>query len=46
MGVAVGAVQCLPPGVYLAMNGRVFDPRRVRKNPERFAFEELAEPTA
>jgi L-asparaginase len=46
VGVAVGAVQCLPPGVYLAMNGRVFDPRRVRKNPERFAFEELPEPAA
>jgi len=42
VGVAVGAVQCLPPGTYLAMNGRVFDPRRVRKNRERHAFEETA----
>ena len=41
VGVAIGAVQCLPPGVYLAMNGRVFDPRRVRKNRERHAFEEV-----
>ena len=40
VGVAIGAVQCLSPGVYLAMNGRVFDPRRVRKNRERHAFEE------
>ena len=43
VGVAIGAVQCLPPGVYLAMNGRVFDPRRVRKNRERHAFEEVPE---
>ena len=42
VGVAVGAVQCLPPGTYLAMNGRVFDPRRVRKNRDRHAFEETA----
>ena len=41
IGVAIGAVQCLPPGVYLAMNGRVLDARRVRKNRERHAFEEL-----
>ena len=42
IGVAIGAVQCLPPGVYLAMNGRVLDARRVRKNRERHAFEDLA----
>ena len=41
IGVAIGAVQCLPPGVYLAMNGRVFDPRRIRKNAARHAFEEV-----
>jgi len=46
VGVAVGAVQCLPPGVYLAMNGRVLDPRRVRKNAARTAFEEVPEPAA
>jgi len=40
IGVAVGAVQSLPPGVYVAMNGRVFDPRRARKNRERNCFEE------
>ncbi len=41
VGVAIGAVQCLPPGVYVAMNGRVFDPRSVRKNRTRHAFEEI-----
>jgi L-asparaginase len=39
----VGAAQCLPPGVYLAMNGRVFDPRRVHKNLARQAFEECGD---
>jgi L-asparaginase len=42
IGVAIGVVQCLPPGVYLAMNGRVFDPRQARKNAARHAFEERA----
>src|SRR5215469_7656481 len=32
IGGAVAAVQTLPPGVYIFMNGRVFDARRVRKN--------------
>ena len=32
VGCAVGAVQSMPPGVYIAMNGRVWDPFRVRKN--------------
>ncbi len=26
IGTAVGAVQSLPPGVYIAMNGRIWDP--------------------
>ena len=43
IGVAVGAVQCLPPGVYVAMNGRIFDPRRVRKNAARHAFEQCGD---
>jgi L-asparaginase len=46
VGVALGALQCLPPGVYLAMNGRVFDPRRARKNAGRHAFEETEPPSA
>ena len=41
IGTAIGAVQSLPPGVYLAMNGRVFDPSRTRKNREQNCFEEI-----
>lgn len=39
VGTAVGAVQCLPAGVYIAMNGRVWDPHRVRKNVAANRFE-------
>jgi L-asparaginase len=39
IGTAIGAVQSLPPGVYVAMNGRVFDPRHVRKNRAQQTFE-------
>jgi L-asparaginase len=39
IGSAIGAVQSLSPGVYIAMNGRVFDPTRVRKNREKNRFE-------
>ena len=39
IGFALAAVQTLPPGVYLAMNGRVFDPERVRKNRSANRFE-------
>ncbi|HRQ64730.1 MAG TPA: asparaginase domain-containing protein [Xanthomonadaceae bacterium] len=42
VGTAVGAVQALPEGVYIAMNGRIWDPMRVRKNVEANRFE--AEP--
>jgi L-asparaginase len=38
LGVAIGAVQALPPGVYLAMNGQIFDPARVRKDRELKRF--------
>jgi len=40
LGCAVTAVQVLPHGVYIAMNGRVFDWDRVRKNRELGVFEE------
>jgi L-asparaginase len=40
LGTAVAAVQLLPSGVYVAMNGRVFDPMRARKNVEANRFEE------
>ena len=41
VGTAVGAVQCLPPGVYIAMNGRVWDPAKVRKNVAANRFEAI-----
>jgi L-asparaginase len=40
IGAAIGAVQALPPGVYIVMNGRIFDPRRTRKNVEKNCFEQ------
>ncbi len=39
IGCAVGALQALSDGVYIAMNGRVWDPARVRKNREANRFE-------
>ncbi len=41
VGVAVGAVSSLPNGVYIAMNGRIFDPFKCRKNRDKRMFEEL-----
>src|SRR5690606_41806686 len=43
IGTAVGAVQSLPPGTYIAMNGRVRDPARVRKNVEANRFEAIGQ---
>ena len=40
IGSAVAAVQLLPTGVHLVINGRVFDPNRVQKNLELNRFEE------
>lgn len=40
IGCAVTAVQILDPGVYIVMNGRVFNPRQIRKNVEMNRFEE------
>lgn len=39
IGVAIGALQALPPGVYVAMSGLVWDPFKVRKNREANRFE-------
>jgi L-asparaginase len=39
VGCAVGAVQSLPPGVYIAMNGRIWNPDKVRKNVAANRFE-------
>jgi L-asparaginase len=39
LGSALSFVQILPPGVYIAMNGRHFEWDRVRKNKEAGVFE-------
>lgn len=41
IGAALTAVQVLPPGVYIAMNGRIFEAERVAKNVELNRFEEI-----
>lgn len=41
LGAAVTAVQTLPSGVYIAMNGRIFNPERTRKNVAEHRFEEV-----
>jgi L-asparaginase len=41
LGSALSFVQILPPGVYVAMNGRYFHWDRVRKNRETGVFEAL-----
>jgi L-asparaginase len=40
IGTAIGAVQSLPEGVFIAMNGRIWDPRRTRKNRDNQCFED------
>ena len=39
IGCGLAAVQVSPPGVYIAMNGRIFDCMKVRKNITRNRFE-------
>jgi L-asparaginase len=41
LGSALSFVQALPPGVYIAMNGRYFNWDNARKNRERGEFEEI-----
>ena len=41
IGCAIGGLQCSPPGVYIAMNGCLFDADRVVKNVSRNRFEAL-----
>lgn len=43
IGCAIGAVQGLDNGVYIAMNGTIFRAPHVRKNRELNRFEEIAE---
>lgn len=40
LGSALSFAQSMPPGVYVAMNGRCFQGERVRKNRETGIFEE------
>jgi L-asparaginase len=46
IGFAMAAVQTLPPGVYLAMNGQIFRPEEVRKNAEANRFEPVGDAPA
>ena len=39
IGCAVGALQSLPPGAWIAMNGCIWDPQKVRKNRAKNRFE-------
>ena len=41
IGFAAAAVQTLPPGVHVTMNGQVFNPNAVRKNRNENRFEVL-----
>jgi L-asparaginase len=41
LGGALTAVQILPPGVHVVMNGRIFDWDNVRKNRDTGSFEPL-----
>jgi len=43
IGAAVTGVQILPTGVYIAMNGRIFDPNNSKKNVELKRFEIIKE---
>ena len=41
IGCAVAAVQTLSPGVYIVINGRVFNPYKSRKNVAKKVFEAI-----
>ncbi len=43
IGTAVGALQSLPEGTYVAMNGLIFKPENVRKNVKAGKFEHLGQ---
>jgi len=42
LGSALSLVQVLPPGVYVAMNGRHFEWNKVRKNRQTGVFEAIS----
>ncbi len=41
IGCALTAAQTLKPGVYIAMNGQIFNPQKSRKNRDQNRFETL-----
>ena len=43
LGFAIGALQCLDSGIYIAMNGRIFNANNVQKNRQLGRFETLKE---
>jgi L-asparaginase len=42
LGFALGVIQAMPAGVYLAMHGQIFSPASVRKNRDAGRFEKDA----
>ncbi|MGI8469530.1 MAG: asparaginase [Pyrinomonadaceae bacterium] len=42
VGCAIGAVQTLANGVYIAMNGRIYEADKVRKNYDAKRFESIS----
>ena len=41
LGSALSFLQSLPKGIYIAMNGQIFNYENVKKNSELGVFEEL-----
>ncbi len=44
VGCAVGAIQTLAPGVYIAMSGLIFKAGEVKKNRDKERFETIRDP--
>ena len=44
IGCAIGALQTVGPGAWVAMSGCIWDPKTVRKNRARNRFESTADP--
>ena len=40
IGVAIGGLMSLPPGIYIAMNGNILNPATTRKNRDAQRFEQ------
>ena len=40
LGYAISKIQTLPAGIYICMNGKTFDPEKVKKNVGEGRFEE------